>query len=80
MLIHVKTMLGVFENFCKHSTDINKRRFRTLTKFYFEQMKLEDISEIEKVDVRTISRDLRSAEDEMCALIFGIGGIDKMSE
>lgn len=80
MLIHVKTMLDIFENYCKRSNDIDKRRFRTLTGFYFKQIDLKDISVIENVDERTSLRDLRCAEDKMCSLIFGVEGLDMMSE
>lgn len=80
MLVHVRTMLQIFENYCKHSNEIEKRRYRTLDCFYFKNMTLEDIADIEEVDERTSLRDLRCAEDKMCALIFGIEGIDMMSE
>lgn len=80
MLVHVRTMLKIFEDYCKRSDYLEQRRFRTLTCFYFQNMKLEEIADIEDVDERTSLRDLRCAEDKMCALLFGIEGIDMMSE
>jgi len=80
ILIHVKTMLDLYQSYCDKSSLLEQRKLRVLKCYYFNQMKLADIAIEEDVDERTCLRDIRSAEDRMCALIFGIEGIDMMSE
>lgn len=80
ILTHVKAMLDLYQSNCDKAGPLEQRKLRGLKYYYFEQMKLADIAIKEEVDERTCLRDIRAAEDKMCAYIFGIDGIDMMSE
>ena len=71
---HVNKMLDFYEYKCKHSRKPeNARRFRVIKAMYLDEDSKtpEMLAETERVEVRTIYRDLKAALQELSALIFG---------
>lgn len=80
IMSHIKTMLDLYHEYCSRSGEAEQRKSRVLSKHYFNNMKISEIAIREHVDERTCRRDLRSAEEKISALIFGIDIMREMSK
>lgn len=78
---HVKTVLKAYHEYCEGiGTDITRRRYGAVYGLYIspKPMTKEEIAQDWFVDTRTIQRDLKTAEQEISSLMFGIDFLDSM--
>lgn len=77
MIEHIDAMLEVYKKDCNRSPE-GQRRYRVIYWMYLsedESKTAEDIAEMEKVVVRTVFRDIKTAYEELAVLFFGIDGV-----
>ena len=81
IMTHVNKMLCCYKIMCERSnrTD-DKRHWRVLEGLYLadDYTTAETIARREKIDKRTVYRDIDICIADLTALFFGVGGIDKM--
>lgn len=75
ILSHINSMLHIYEIYCNdNDSEQMKRRYDALYGKYIanERVSYEDMAEKWNVDVRTIQRDIKIAENDFSVLLFGI--------
>lgn len=80
---HVNKMLDIFHSQCqksKYSEDM--RHWRVIKGLYLqpEKVSADDIAERENINRRTVYRDVDAAVEDLTMLLFGIDGVEKLSE
>lgn len=76
ILKHIEVAVEFYKEKMSLSNDPNcKRRYEVISKYYFENKKIFDISEELNCSDKTISRDKKRAIEELSILFFGIDGI-----
>jgi len=76
-------MLGVYEVLCaKSDKPEDMRRYRIIKSLYIDDDKksIDDIIKDEKIESRTVYRDINDACRKLGALIFGVDGLTLMSQ
>lgn len=80
ILTHIDEMLELYKFYCEKSNRReDARRYRVLKAVYFEERRIQDVTDAEKIDERTYYRDLRVSREKLSALIFGIDGLYNLS-
>ncbi|MCX7779622.1 MAG: hypothetical protein N2491_01750 [Negativicutes bacterium] len=80
ILTHIDTMLDLYAVYCEKSKrEEDKRRYRVLSAYYFENVEMAEIMRREGIEERTCYRDIRDACEKLSALIFGMDSIMDMS-
>lgn len=77
---HVNRMLGIYKVVCENSVDEGEQRhYRVIEALYLRDRPLSPtaVAEREKIDKRTVYKDVDAACATLSALIFGIDGIKK---
>lgn len=77
---HVNRMLGIYKVVCENSVDEGEQRhYRVIEALYLRDRPLSPtaVAEWEKIDKRTVYKDVDAACATLSALIFGIDGIKK---
>ncbi|WP_195985360.1 hypothetical protein [Clostridium sp. D33t1_170424_F3] len=75
---HLNKMLGVYEVYCmKSQREDYKRHWRVISALYLaeEPTTAAKIAEDEKIDKRTVYKDIDTACEVLTALIFGVDGV-----
>lgn len=81
ILEHIDAMMGLYAVYCcQSSRKEDQRRYRVVQARYFNEQSVDDIAADECVDTRTIYRDINDGVETLSALIFGIDGLDMMSQ
>lgn len=80
ILAHIDEMLKLYKIYCDNSEkEEDKRRYRVVCAFFFENAKKAEIAEREGIEERTVQRDVRDACYKLGALIFGLDSLDSVS-
>lgn len=82
VMAHVNKMLDVFQNMCERSNRASdKRRWRVLHDLYLSEKPstAEQIASREKIERRTIYKDIDACLSDLSVLFFGIDGLDQVS-
>ena len=77
---HMNRMLGIYKVVCENSVDEGEQRhYRVIEALYLRDRPLSPtaVAEREKIDKRTVYKDVDAACATLSALIFGIDGIKK---
>lgn len=77
---HVNRMLGIYKVVCENSVDEGEQRhYRVIEALYLRDRPLSPtaVAEREKIDKRTVYKDVDAACATLSAMIFGIDGIKK---
>lgn len=77
---HVDEMLRLYEIYCYQSTrPEDMRRFRIINNLYVADRALtvREIAEDERIDTRTVYKDIDAACEKLSALMFGIDGLKR---
>lgn len=80
---HVNKMLDIYKKQCECSTYAeDKRHWRVIKALYLSPTKVtaEKVAEREKINRRTVYKDVDAAVEVLTMLLFGIDGIEKMNE
>ncbi|WP_304964698.1 hypothetical protein [uncultured Oscillibacter sp.] len=80
IMAHVNKMLEVYEVMCQHTHRAeDKRRWRVLHDLYLaeEPSTAEQIASREKIDRRTVYKDIDACLSDLSVLFFGIDGLDQ---
>lgn len=80
IMAHVNKMLECYKIMCERSSRADDaRHWRVLENLYIAEdyTTAEEIAKQEKIDRRTVYRDVDICAADMTALLFGIGGIDR---
>ena len=80
---HVNKMLDIYQNQCKNSKySEDMRHWRVIRGLYLlpEKVSVDDIAEQESINRRTVYRDVDAAVEDLTMLLFGIDGVEKLSE
>ena len=76
-------MLDIYQNQCKNSKySEDMRHWRVIRGLYLlpEKVSVDDIAEQESINRRTVYRDVDAAVEDLTMLLFGIDGVEKLSE
>lgn len=82
VMAHVNKMLEVFQTMCERSNRASdKRRWRVLHDLYLSEKPstAEQIASREKIERRTIYKDIDACLSDLSVLFFGIDGLDQVS-
>jgi hypothetical protein len=82
VMAHVNKMLEVFQTMCERSNRASdKRRWRVLHDLYLSERPstAEQIASREKIERRTIYKDIDACLSDLSVLFFGIDGLDQVS-
>ena len=82
VMAHVNKMLDVFQTMCERSNRASdKRRWRVLHDLYLAEKPstAEQIASREKIERRTIYKDIDACLSDLSVLFFGIDGLDQVS-
>lgn len=82
VMAHVNKMLEVFQTVCERSNRASdKRRWRVLHDLYLSEKPstAEQIASREKIERRTIYKDIDACLSDLSVLFFGIDGLDQVS-
>lgn len=82
VMAHVNKMLEVFQTMCERSNrSSDKRRWRVLHDLYLSEKPstAEQIASREKIERRTIYKDIDACLSDLSVLFFGIDGLDQVS-
>lgn len=77
---HLNKMLGIYEVYCtKSQREDYKRHWRVISTLYLaeEPTTAAKIAEDEKIDKRTVYKDIDTACEVLTALIFGVDGVKR---
>lgn len=80
---HVNKMLGIYKKQCEHSTYAEDlRHWRVIKALYLSPSRVtaDTVAEREKINRRTVYKDVDAAVEVLTMLLFGIDGIEKLSE
>jgi len=80
ILAHIDEMMRIFEILCHQSGRLeDARRYRVVKALYIDEQGLiaEEIAENEKINVRTVYKDIDIASERLTALFFGIDGLQR---
>lgn len=83
IMSHVNKMLEVYRSQCENSKYTeDMRHWRVIKGLYLAQKRLsaDDIAEIEKINRRTVYKDVDAAVEALTMLLFGVDGVEKMCE
>lgn len=78
IMTHIEEMLKIYSAYCSISKKIeDKRRYRIIYAMYIQEIPepVRNISEREKIDKRTVYKDVDAACETLAGLIFGVDGI-----
>ena len=77
IVAHIDRMVSVFKSFCDRGGQREKRQYEVLRAYYLspEKMTVQQLSEMYSVSRRAIYKDLRSGEEKLAVLIFGMDGL-----
>lgn len=81
IMAHVNKMLEVYEAMCQNTRRTeDKRRWRVLHDLYLaeEPSTAEEIASREKIDRRTVYKDIDACLSDLAVLFFGIDGLDQL--
>ena len=81
IMTHVNRMLDIYEIMCERSSrEDDKRHYRILRAMYIDETPTtaQAIADREKIDKRTVYRDIDAATACLTSLLYGADGLDKM--
>lgn len=78
VMSHVNVMLEVYRNECQSSQkEEDQRRWRVLNRLYLseERATAEDLAQQERIDKRTVYKDIDACVKDLAVLFFGLSGL-----
>jgi len=77
LLDHIDKMLDIYRIYCGKYTDVEKRQYKVIKALYITKSKttVKELAERFEVTEKTIYNDVKTAESQISALIFGINGM-----
>ncbi|WP_061342891.1 hypothetical protein [Clostridium botulinum] len=79
---HINKMLKYYEIICNHEGENKRRGYKAIKRLYIDPIKesekiprYESVAEELDISVKTVSRDVKDAIEDLSSLFFGIDGI-----